>query len=325
MPTFLITCATGRQGGSAARILLSKGHKFMPFPGPPGATLFKGDFADVPAITEAMKGVTGVLLNPFPDFGHPNGEAQAVQAVLDAARAAGTVTLIVLSTVLRADSAPSDIDRAQFPFMASYYDSKVNAERVHNYIGTGSTWYFPEYAIQRLLTVSFPEGYRLDHLDAADVGKFTVAAFLEPKRFAGREIDLVKEFLTFQEIAEHLPEAAGVEVTVCQRTKEETDARKAPKPSTVDLGEYGIALTSFKEFLAREKTDCYLELSSCKLEDLDGRQLLKPYYELVLSMLLPERIKVVSSWIILERDLALEMELKPCHSHYPIAMLAKDA
>jgi hypothetical protein len=41
------------------------------------------------------------------------------------------------------------------------------------------------------LTVSFPAGYRLDHLDAVDLGKFTVEAFLEPKQFAGREIILI--------------------------------------------------------------------------------------------------------------------------------------
>ncbi|KAJ7240565.1 NAD dependent epimerase/dehydratase [Mycena rebaudengoi] len=282
MPTFLITCATGRQGGSAARILLSKGHKVHALVRDPaaapalalealGATLFKGDLADVAAVTAATQGVTSVFLNPFPSFTNPNGEAEAAQTVVDAARAAGTVTSIVLSTVLRADSAPSDIDPAH----------KAGAERVvresgfaytilrpgwlmHNYIGTAPTYHFPEYATQRLLTVSFPEGYRLDHLDAADVGKFTVAAFLEPERFAGKEIDLVRELLTFEEVAAHLSEAAGVEVTARYRTKEETDALKAtmptiemqlwaPKAPAVDLREYGIELTSFKEFLAREK------------------------------------------------------------------------
>ncbi|KAJ7240562.1 NAD dependent epimerase/dehydratase [Mycena rebaudengoi] len=292
MPAFLITCATGHQGSSAARILLSQGHTVHALVRDPasapalalkalGATLFKGDLEDVPAITEAMKGVTSVFLNPFPSFTNPNGEAEAAQTVVDAARAAGTVTSIVLSTVLRADSAPSDIDPAQFPFLVRYYNSKAGAERVvresgfaytilrpgwlmHNYIGVGPTWHFPEYATQRLLTVSFPEGYRLDHLDGADVGKFTVAAFLEPGRFAGKEIDLVGELLTYEEVAAHLSEAAGVEVTARYRTKEETDALKgkmptvemqvwAPKAPVVDLREYGIALTSFKEFLVREK------------------------------------------------------------------------
>ncbi|KAJ7243931.1 NAD(P)-binding protein [Mycena rebaudengoi] len=292
MPTFLITSATGSQGGSAARILLSKGHTVHALVRDPtsapslalktlGATLFKGDFADVPAITEAMNGVIGVFLNPFPDFGNPNGEAKAAQTVLDAARAAGTVRFIVHSTVTRANSAPAEIDRAQFPFMASYYDSKANSERVvresgfaytilrpgwlmHNYIGAGPKWQPPEYATQHRLSTSYPAGYRLDHLDGADVGVFAAAALLEPERFAGKEIDLTNDLLTFEEIAEHLSEAAGVEVTVWQRTKEETDAMKptmpslevqlwAPKPVAVDLREYGIPLTSFKEFLARER------------------------------------------------------------------------
>jgi uncharacterized protein YbjT (DUF2867 family) len=292
MPTFLITCATGRQGGSAARILLSKGHKVHALVREPtaapalalevlGATLFKGDLADVAAVTAATQGVTSVFLNPFPNFTNPNGEAEAAQTVVDAARAAGTVTSIVLSTVLRADRA-TDIDPARFPFLAMYYNSKAGAERVvrasgfaytilrpgwlmHNYIGAGpSGWHFPEYAAQRLLTTAFPAGYRLDHLDAADVGRFAAAAFLTPEQFAGKEINLVNELLTFEQIAAQLSEAAGVGVTFRQRTQEETDALKAtmptiemqlwaPKAPAVDLREYGIELTSFKEFLAREK------------------------------------------------------------------------
>jgi uncharacterized protein YbjT (DUF2867 family) len=90
MPTFLITTATGRQGGSTVRILRAKGHTVhrrsfaTPLPPPAlalkslGAKLFKGDFDDVPAITTAMQGVA-VFLSPYPSFTDPNTEMRAAK------------------------------------------------------------------------------------------------------------------------------------------------------------------------------------------------------------------------------------------------------
>ncbi|KAJ7837266.1 hypothetical protein B0H14DRAFT_3460325 [Mycena olivaceomarginata] len=71
---------------------------------------------------------------------------------------------------------------------------------------------------------------------------------LDPGRFAGKELDLVNELLTFEEIAAHLGEVLEAEVKVKYRTAEETaESRK--------LAEYGFRLTTLKEFLEREKSD----------------------------------------------------------------------
>ncbi|KAJ7587327.1 NAD dependent epimerase/dehydratase [Mycena floridula] len=296
MSTFLITGATGRQGGSAARILLSKDYKVHALvrddsSAPAislkslGAALFKGELSDATAVTAAMKGVTGVFLNTFPNFTNPNGEAEEAQTCIEAARAAGTVTTIVVSTVFKANCA-TEIDPAEFPFLSGYYMSKFGAENVvresgfaytilrpswlmHNYIAIGPMYHFPDYIEKHILTVSYPEDYRLEHLDAADVGKFAAAAFLEPEKFSGKEIDLGYETLTFAEIAQHLSAVTGVEITVKYRTKEETEALKEKMPTlesqlwslkskkTIDqkaLAEYGIKFTTFNEFLEREKS-----------------------------------------------------------------------
>ncbi|KAJ7822266.1 NAD dependent epimerase/dehydratase [Mycena olivaceomarginata] len=295
--TFLITTATGRQGTSTARLLLAQGaqvHALVRDPTSPasltlkslGATLFKGGFDDVPAITAAIQGVTGVFLNTFPNFADPNGETRAAETFVAAARAAGTVTSFVVSTVFQTDALEDwSTLKGEFPFLAQYYASKAGAERVvrasgfaytilrpgwldHNYIGAGVEYHFPEYARERVLTVSSPRGWRMEHLDADDVGQFAAAALLDPGRFAGKELDLVNELLTFEEIAAHLGEALGAEVKVKYRTPEETaEARKvlptierqlwAPttKPGDASkLAEYGFRLTTFKEFLEREKT-----------------------------------------------------------------------
>ncbi|KAJ7867706.1 NAD dependent epimerase/dehydratase [Mycena olivaceomarginata] len=286
--TYLITTATGRQGTSTARLLLAQGaqvHALVRDLTSPasltlkslGATLFKGGFDD---------GVTGVFLNTFPNFADPNGEARDAETLVAAARAAGTVTSFVVSTVFKTDALEDwSTLKGEFPFLAQYYASKAGVERVvrtsgftytilrpgwlnHNYIGAGVEYHFPEYAKERVLTVSSPRGWRMEHLDAADVGQFAAAALLDPGRFAGKELDLVNELLTFEEIAAHLGEALGAEVKVKYRTAEETaEARKVlptierqlwgPTTAPGDgskLAEYGFRLTTLKEFLEREKS-----------------------------------------------------------------------
>ncbi|KAJ7163760.1 NAD dependent epimerase/dehydratase [Mycena filopes] len=297
MPTFLITGATGRQGSPTARLLLEKGAQVNALVRNPtsaaslalkalGATLFKGDFDDVPAITAAIKGVDGVFLNPSPNFTDPNAETRAAETFVAAARAAGTVTSFVVSTVfktgLRADWGEYKDD---LPFIAEYYASKAGVERVvrgsgftytilrpgwlmHNYIGAGTSFSFPEYATEHVLTSSYPPDFRMGHLDAADVGQFAAAALLDPASFAGKEIELVSEWPTIEELAGHLSGATGVEIKVRFRMEEES--REAVKiipalemqlweptanlvDNSAELAEYGIRLTTFKEFLEKEK------------------------------------------------------------------------
>ncbi|KAJ7255886.1 NAD dependent epimerase/dehydratase [Mycena haematopus] len=299
MPIFLITSATGRQGTSTARILLAQGAQVNALVRDPtspasitlqsmGATLFKGGFDDVPAITAAMQGVSGVFLNTFPNLADPNGEAQAAETFVTAARAAGTVKSFVVSTVYGTNQYADWTEvEADFPFLVRYYSSKAGVEKVirasgftytilrpgwlmHNYIPPAHVYHFPEYVSDRVLTVSSPREYRMGHLDAADVGQFAAAALLNPARFSGKELGLVNEQLTMDEVAAHLSEVLGVEVKVRYRTAEETaEARKVlptvemqiwrPTIKHVDaseseLAEYGFRLTTFKEFLEREKS-----------------------------------------------------------------------
>lgn len=108
--------------------------------------------------------------------------------------------------------------------------------------------------------MSVARDFRLAQIDAADVGQFTAAALLDPSRFAGVELDLVYE-----------PDAMGTEVIVRHRTEEGTaKARKTifalesqtfwrkfqrkADPAKLAPYEYGLQLTSFKEFVQREKS-----------------------------------------------------------------------
>ncbi|KAK7039623.1 NmrA domain-containing protein [Favolaschia claudopus] len=301
MPTFLITSATGRQGASTARILLAQGHKVHALvrdtTSPAsldlqslGAILFGGGFDDVASINAAIKGVDGVFLNTFPNLQDPNGETRTAETFVAAARAAGTVKSFVVSTVFRANE-QEDWSKLKddFPFLSLYFTSKSGVEKVirasgftytilrpgwlmHNYIGFATSFHWPDYPTKRLITVSVPREWQLDHFDAADVGQFAAAALLEPERYRGKEIDLVSEWFTFDEVAKHLSDTIGAEVKVKYRTPEETaEARKKlptierqlyasgghekTRPDASTLAAYGFRLTTFREFLEREKSE----------------------------------------------------------------------
>ncbi|KAF7316165.1 NmrA domain-containing protein [Mycena indigotica] len=296
MPTFLVTAATGRQGQSTAQILLASGAQINALVRDPtapqsvalqklGARLFKGSLKDAAAVAAATEGVSAVFLNTFPDFENPLGELPQAENAIAAAKAAGTVQSIVASTVVGAN----DVDdwttiAGEFPFLARYYTSKSSVERAvrdsgfqytilrpgmlfHNFIGDAVRFSFPDYPKERVLTVSYPAEYRLQQFDAADVGQVAAKALLDPRGFAGREIDLHHEPLTFKEIAQRLSAAAGTEIKVRYRSEEETrEATKtlpalevqvwwprSNKSDTTELQKLGLRLTTFEEFLEREK------------------------------------------------------------------------
>ncbi|KAJ7741311.1 NAD dependent epimerase/dehydratase [Mycena metata] len=302
MSTFLVTGATGRQGGPTARLLLAKGakvHALVRDPDSPAsqalrslcATLFKGDFDDTAAITAAMKGVNGVFLNPYPSFTDPNYEIATAQKFVDIARTAGTVTSFVVSTSVVVStfevnySSDASSVQADYPFVSAYYASKAGIENavrasgftytilrpgwlMHNYIGEQTKFSWPGYNETRVLTTSYPPDFRLGHLDPADVGQFAAAALLDPARFAGKEIQLVHDWVTVGELAAHLSEAIGVEVKVKYRTEEESAAMRKQLPTvevqlwkptvknlddSAELASYRFHLTTLKEFLEKEK------------------------------------------------------------------------
>lgn len=77
--TYLITSATARQGGAAARLLLKNGstvHALVRKKVSPesrtlhklGVALFEGDYNNKEAIKAAILGVEGIFLNLFPTF-----------------------------------------------------------------------------------------------------------------------------------------------------------------------------------------------------------------------------------------------------------------
>jgi uncharacterized protein YbjT (DUF2867 family) len=297
----LVTSATGSQGGSTARELLQRGHKIHALvrdPSSPasialqnlGAILFKGDFSDLSAIASATKGVNGVFLNTFPDFTDPDGEVRQAQNIVDAAKAAGTVKKVVVSTVFQsAEQAEFTADKEGYPFLAFYYKRKAGVEKVvrdagfenwtvlrpdwlqYQYLTPSCDFNFLNYKEGHELTVSYEPTYKKRHFSPHDVGKFAAAAFLGEDGYNGKVIELTGEGLTFDEVAAILGRVSGVEIKARYRTEEETRQLRESATFPVlekqllsrevkyhqydpkDLERFGIKFESLEEFLEKEK------------------------------------------------------------------------
>ena len=260
--TFLITSATGSQGGATARELRLRGFKVHALVRDPsssasqalqslGITIFEGDFFSLPAVAAALVGVTGVFLNTYPTFSETNGEIAQAKNIVTAAKEAKTVTTFVVSTVYKASEKLEIAEyMPNFAFLRSYLREKAGVEEVvkkagfgywtvlrpnwldYNYLGFASTIHFPEYQSKRVLTVSYDPSFKQPHFDPYDVGKFAAAALIEPQRFNGLIIELSGEPLTFAEVAEQISRVSGVQVSVRFRTEEETrelvESKKLP-------------------------------------------------------------------------------------------------
>ncbi|KAH7108449.1 NAD dependent epimerase/dehydratase [Auriculariales sp. MPI-PUGE-AT-0066] len=241
--TFLVTGATGQQGGATARELLATGakvHAYVRDASKPaakeleslGATLFVGDYGNVDAIQAATVGVKGIFINPAPEFGNPEGERQQVQRFVSAAREAGSVDTLVLSS---ANWVPYHqkwlADDPNYP-LKDILQSQYNAEQallacgfkyhtilrpswlLHNYTLPTSLMFFPEFAQTGEMRSAIRPDLKIAQLDAYDVGKFAAAALLNPELFHGKQISLAVANLSMQDIAREISAVSGKDVPV---------------------------------------------------------------------------------------------------------------
>ncbi|KAM5341804.1 hypothetical protein ACJ41O_014835 [Fusarium nematophilum] len=294
-PSFLITAATGRQGGSAARILLSRGatvHALVRNRNSPaarelerlGSVLFEGDFDNVPVIQTAAAGVTGIFLNLWPT---PDPKDQLFQAknFIDAAKKAGSSTMVVSTAFLTGrPELWTGIDGLE-----PYYTGKAAVEDavrqagltsytilrpsflMHNYLMPDSQYHFPELSPEGILAHAYKAGRRMPHLDAADVGKFAAEALLNLGAFNGHEIELGFQNLTPEEAADAICRVSGCAVRVHARSDQEIASKRHHLPTlpfqvlanekdlTIDgeclQNQYGVTLTTFEEFLSGEAAE----------------------------------------------------------------------
>lgn len=294
----LVTGATGAQGGAVIDVLLDAGLAARALVRDPssaasralaarGVELARGDFDDEASLERAMRGAGGVFsvqLPPPP--GDPDAELRTGRKLIDAARKAGVDTFVHTS-VARAGDQESFIGWNEGRWWPGYWNGKsgVNAMvraagfshwtilkpafMMENYIPPKAAWMFPLLS-QGMVNTAMAKGAKLDLVAATDVGRVAVAAFSDPARFDGQEIDLAAQSLDTDEIAAVIADVTGKPVVARHMTPEEAIAAgnhaglvssqqwASVEGYKVDIARahaFGVALESFADWARRHRDD----------------------------------------------------------------------
>lgn len=236
----LVTGATGRQGGAVARALLADEvavHALVRDPDSDraravaelGATLVRGDLDDPASLRAAVDGARGVFSVQMPDMADLMGDAEVRygRALAEAAGAAG-VSHLVHTSVSGAGRDPSDIDEERWgAHSGHYWRSKAAVEQAVRDAGSRywtilrpstfmenfvrPSFYFAGGDSDRLLVAVDPDVPQ-PFVAVADIGAAAAAAFADPARFHGVELELAGERLTFRTAAKILSEVLGTTI-----------------------------------------------------------------------------------------------------------------
>jgi uncharacterized protein YbjT (DUF2867 family) len=229
----LVTGATGKQGGAVARALLRSGVPVHALARPPGseratalgalgARLVPGDLDDVASLKAALDGARAVFSVQTPDPADPTGESEVRHGrnLVEAARAAGVKHFVHTSV-----SGAGTVDTERFDeqrwgaHMRHYWRSKAAVEHLvraanfprwtilrpatfmENFIRP--SFYFADLTSDRLL-VGVDSDVRLPFVVGDDIAAAAAAAFAQPQRFHGVELELAGDVLSFRTAAQIL-------------------------------------------------------------------------------------------------------------------------
>jgi uncharacterized protein YbjT (DUF2867 family) len=225
--TILVFGATGAQGGSVARNLLSRG-KFnvRVITRKPesvaaaalrdlGAEIVQGDLDDPASLSAALEGVYGVFgVTNF--WEHFDKEAQQGRNLVNAVAAAG-VKHFVFSTL------PPIAGETNGALKSPHFDLKAEHEALAKSLGIPSTfvhvpfyyenflYFFPPKPVgDGTFQFGFPQGDTpLAAISVEDVGKLIAPMFEQPERYIGQVVKLAGDELPAARYAEVMSQATG--------------------------------------------------------------------------------------------------------------------
>ena len=223
----LVTGATGKQGGAAARSLLDRGFRVRALTRDPqrpeaqalteqGAEVVQGDMEDRSAMDRVLEGAYGVFsVQNFWETGYDR-EVQQGKAVADAAKEAGVDHFVY-----------SSVGSAYRETGISHFDSKWEIERHVRELELPYTIMRPVFFMQNWEMMQEPilGGTLAQPLDpdkpfqqvaVEDIGAFAAVAFEHPDEWIRREVDLAGDEQTMPEIAETFGRVIGREVEYYQ-------------------------------------------------------------------------------------------------------------
>lgn len=137
-----------------------------------------------------------------------------------------------------------------------------------NFLLPSALFQFPELSSAGILLTSFHSETRVPLFDPGDFGGFVLAALIAPERYSGKGLDLAVEKLRMEEIAKLMEKISGKTIGVRFRTEKEIESQKpANRISDVQVAiekmdtwvdveqakAWGVPMTSFEEFLVRNK------------------------------------------------------------------------
>ncbi|MEV4758443.1 NmrA family NAD(P)-binding protein [Micromonospora sp. NPDC049559] len=257
----LVTGATGRQGGAAARALLAAGVPVRALVRDPGtdraravealgAELVTGDLHDRDSVIRAAEGARAVFSVQMADltaagFDFAGETAQGVNLV-EGAKAAG-VPQFVYTSVAGAGQhteVPGWVD-GRWPMVESSLGAKsAIQDRVREAGFPHWTILKPGFFMENFLPAMaflFPRGIegglvsvlkpetRLSLVAVEDIGAAVAAAIAAPERFDGVELELASDYLSMTEIAEVLSHVLGTRLSAPEMTEEEALAAGMPQ------------------------------------------------------------------------------------------------
>lgn len=175
-------------------------------------------------------------MNPFPDFGDPAAEAAQVERVLAAARKAGTVDTVVLSTsTLAATHLEWLFEGSDYPEpLKTLGQSKHLAEEAlrsdkarwlkhttilrppwltYNFTSPSGRMHFPEWWTEGVLKTSILPDVPMAQLDAGDIGRVAAKVLLAPEAFTGLELPLAVGNICMQEAFRVIGEVTGTQLS----------------------------------------------------------------------------------------------------------------
>jgi uncharacterized protein YbjT (DUF2867 family) len=213
----LVTGATGKQGGAAARHLLEAGFKVRAFgrnENKPesielknrGAEFITGNLDDRDAIVDAMKGVYGVFgVQNFWEHGYDKELSQGINTA-DAVKLSG-IKHFVYSSVASSD------ENTGLP----HFDSKWEIEKYIHKLGVPYTIIKPVFFMENfegwfapqpqgddklVLSLALPKSRKLQMIAVDDVGYIAAEIFKNPEKYIGKTLTLAGDEVSPVEIAD---------------------------------------------------------------------------------------------------------------------------
>jgi uncharacterized protein YbjT (DUF2867 family) len=229
---FLVTGATGRQGGAVARHLIKRGHRVRALTRDPnkaaaraltemGAEVVRGDLDDRASVERALEGAYGVFsVQNFWEAGYEREVSQGI-TLAEAAKAKGVKHFLY-----------SSVGSSYRKTGIAAFDGKWEIEEHIRGIGLPYTIVRPtslmedweemrEEIIGGTLAQPLDPDRALQQVSVEDIGVFAAMAFEDPERWLGREVDLAGDESTTVDLAQTFGRVIGREVRYAQVSWEE--------------------------------------------------------------------------------------------------------